>query len=191
MTLCAIGAFATSVTAHQTQGDPFPHTHNGEKRVVRGEIYTPTIWVDPDGCEHWVMDDGWEGFMTPKLNRNGMPTCRGSVATSNVCGVMSSDTLFATNSYHLSHSAQRHLMNFFSQNRANAYSIVGHTDSRASHAYNDRLSVNRARSVANFAQRNGVRIAQVSGRGERQPIATNGTRHGMAKNRRVEIICVN
>lgn len=35
------------------------------QRVVKGERYVPTIWVDPDGCEHWVMDDGWEGYMTP------------------------------------------------------------------------------------------------------------------------------
>ena len=21
-------------------------------------LYLPGIWVDPDGCEHWVMDDG-------------------------------------------------------------------------------------------------------------------------------------
>lgn len=30
---------------------------------VIGQSYIPTIWVDPDGCEHWVMDDGAEGFM--------------------------------------------------------------------------------------------------------------------------------
>ena len=34
----------------------------GVTRTFIGENYTPTIWVDPDGCEHWVMDDGWEGF---------------------------------------------------------------------------------------------------------------------------------
>ncbi|MFZ9117949.1 MAG: OmpA family protein, partial [Paracoccaceae bacterium] len=25
-------------------------------------VYIPSIWVDPDGCEHWVMDDGAEGY---------------------------------------------------------------------------------------------------------------------------------
>ncbi|HKK86078.1 MAG TPA: OmpA family protein, partial [Roseovarius sp.] len=24
------------------------------QRTVTGEVYTPGIWVDPDGCEHWV-----------------------------------------------------------------------------------------------------------------------------------------
>ncbi|MEO0918736.1 MAG: hypothetical protein AAFY31_17455 [Pseudomonadota bacterium] len=40
------------------------------------------IWVDPDGCQHWYIDDGIEGFMTPRLNRDGTPRCqdaRGSV----------------------------------------------------------------------------------------------------------------
>lgn len=49
----------------------------GTERRVVAERYTPTIWVDPDGCEHWVMDDGAEGFMTPHLQPNGMPVCRG------------------------------------------------------------------------------------------------------------------
>jgi len=34
------------------------------------------IWVDPDGCQHWVIDDGLEGFMSPRLNRDGTPQCR-------------------------------------------------------------------------------------------------------------------
>ncbi|MEL6681836.1 MAG: hypothetical protein AAFQ09_04235 [Pseudomonadota bacterium] len=40
------------------------------------------VWVDPDGCQHWYVDDGLEGFMTPRLNRDGTPKCqdtRGSV----------------------------------------------------------------------------------------------------------------
>ncbi len=40
-----------------------------QQTTVVGENYTPTIWVDPDGCEHWVMDDGWEGYMTPHVTR--------------------------------------------------------------------------------------------------------------------------
>ena len=33
------------------------------------------IWVDPDGCQHWYIDDGLEGYMTPRLNRDGTPRC--------------------------------------------------------------------------------------------------------------------
>ncbi|MDO6588874.1 hypothetical protein DS901_14215 [Loktanella sp. D2R18] len=34
------------------------------------------IWVDPDGCQHWYIDDGIEGYMSPRLNRDGTPRCQ-------------------------------------------------------------------------------------------------------------------
>lgn len=34
-----------------------------------------TIWVDPNGCQHWMIDDGAEGYMSPRLNRDGTPRC--------------------------------------------------------------------------------------------------------------------
>ena len=34
-----------------------------------------TIWIDPDGCKHWVVDDGLEGYMSPVLNVDGTPDC--------------------------------------------------------------------------------------------------------------------
>lgn len=34
-----------------------------------------SIWLDPDGCQHWVIDDGLEGYMSPRLNRDGTPRC--------------------------------------------------------------------------------------------------------------------
>ncbi len=36
------------------------------------------VWVDPDGCQHWVIDDGIEGYMSPRLNRDGTPRCNDS-----------------------------------------------------------------------------------------------------------------
>lgn len=151
-----------------------------------GGQYIPTIWVDPDGCEHWVMDDGVEGYMTPHTNRQGIPVCR----RGNVCGVMQSDQFFATDSARISRHGQARLNEFFRNAQATSYIITGHTDSRASDAYNMRLSLNRANSIAKVAQASGARIADVRGYGERQPAASNGSSSGMAKNRRVEIICV-
>ena len=148
--------------------------------------YIPTIWVDPDGCEHWVMDDGVEGYMTPHTNRQGIPVCR----RGNVCGVMQSDQFFATNSARISKHGQARLNQFFRKTKATSYIITGHTDSRASDGYNMRLSLNRANSVAKVAKASGARIADVRGYGERQPAASSRSSSGMAKNRRVEIICV-
>ena len=79
---------------------------------------------------------------------------------------------------------------FFQSTGATSYIITGHTDSRASDAYNMRLSLNRANAVASVAQSTGARIADVRGYGERMPAASNGSAAGMAKNRRVEIICI-
>ncbi|WP_415922686.1 OmpA family protein [Tateyamaria sp. SN6-1] len=151
-----------------------------------GGQYIPTIWVDPDGCEHWVMDDGVEGYMTPHTNRKGIPVCR----RGNTCGVMNSDQFFATDSARIHAQGKQRLAEFFQQAGATSYIITGHTDSRASDAYNLRLSLNRANSVAAIAQQTGARIADVRGYGERLPAASNQTAQGRAKNRRVEIICI-
>ncbi len=157
-----------------------------QAQEVYTEQYIPTIWVDPDGCEHWVMDDGVEGYMTPHTTRQGIPVCR----RGNVCGVVNTDQMFATDSARISSAGKARLMEFFKSTGATSYIITGHTDSRASDQYNMGLSLRRANSVAKVAQASGARIADVRGYGERMPKASNGTAGGMAKNRRVEIICI-
>ncbi len=68
--------------------------------------------------------------------------------------------------------------------------VVGHADSVGSDEYNQALSERRASSVANYLVSRNVMPARlyVAGMGERQPIASNDTDAGRAKNRRVEII---
>jgi outer membrane protein OmpA-like peptidoglycan-associated protein len=68
--------------------------------------------------------------------------------------------------------------------------VIGHTDNTGSAAYNQDLSQRRAVSVASVLRESGVPGARVAayGRGEDQPIASNLTPEGRAKNRRVEII---
>lgn len=66
---------------------------------------------------------------------------------------------------------------------------VGHTDSIGSDAYNQKLSVRRAEAVKAYLVSKGVEANRVytEGKGEKQPVATNKTAAGRAKNRRVEI----
>ncbi|KEJ88049.1 OmpA family protein [Sulfitobacter donghicola] len=180
-----IAAGAALVAMLALQGTAADAQTKSQQGKDKGQ-YIPTIWVDPDGCEHWVMDDGVEGYMTPHTNRQGIPVCR----RGNVCGVMQSDQFFATNSARISQSGLKRLQEFFSKATATSYIITGHTDSRASDAYNMRLSLRRANSVAKVAKATGARIADVRGYGERQPAASNRSASGMAKNRRVEIICI-
>jgi len=35
------------------------------------------IWVDPNGCDHWIIDDGVEGYLSARLDPNGKPVCTG------------------------------------------------------------------------------------------------------------------
>ena len=67
--------------------------------------------------------------------------------------------------------------------------IVGHTDSTGSDAFNNKLSIERADSVRDYIVTRGVAAGRVAtaGRGDREPIADNNTEAGRAKNRRVEI----
>ena len=66
--------------------------------------------------------------------------------------------------------------------------IEGHTDSRGSARYNQRLSQKRADSVRTYLMGQGVSGARMvaSGYGEDQPIEDNRTAGGRAANRRVE-----
>lgn len=41
------------------------------------------IWVDPHGCDHWIIDDGAEGYMSARLDQYGKPVCSG-IAPPNV-----------------------------------------------------------------------------------------------------------
>ncbi len=66
---------------------------------------------------------------------------------------------------------------------------VGHTDSDASDAYNQKLSVARAEAVKAYLVSKGIEKNRVytEGKGEKQPVADNKTKEGKTKNRRVEI----
>jgi len=66
---------------------------------------------------------------------------------------------------------------------------VGHTDSVGSDAYNQKLSVRRAEAVKAYLVSKGIAANRIytEGKGEKQPVASNKTAAGRAKNRRVEI----
>lgn len=185
----AITAFATAAVIAGTAAGPVmaQAESSGTQRTVIGQRYIPTIWVDPDGCEHWVMDDGPEGYMTPHVTRDGRPVCRRGT----LCGTLPTDQFFATDSHKISAAGQDRLRQFFRETKSKGYIVNGHTDSRASDAYNLRLSLNRANAVARVARSTGANVVEVRGYGERIPRVANNSARNMATNRRVEIICVN
>jgi outer membrane protein OmpA-like peptidoglycan-associated protein len=67
--------------------------------------------------------------------------------------------------------------------------IIGHTDNTGSPEYNDKLSVQRATSVASYLQNCGMSIDRmtIEGRSFHEPVADNNTKEGRLQNRRVEI----
>ncbi|HUI26978.1 MAG TPA: OmpA family protein [Candidatus Kryptonia bacterium] len=76
------------------------------------------------------------------------------------------------------------------ENRDIAVVVEGHTDSRGSDAYNDKLSLRRATAVRDYLAKLGVAADRMSvgGKGEREPVADNKTDEGRAQNRRVELL---
>ena len=66
---------------------------------------------------------------------------------------------------------------------------TGHTDSIGSVAYNQRLSMRRSEAVKAYLVSKGIDKSRIytEGKGKSQPIASNKTSAGRAKNRRVEI----
>ena len=67
--------------------------------------------------------------------------------------------------------------------------VYGHTDSTGSDPYNQTLSENRARAVADYLSSRGVSSQRLrsQGYGETRPVASNNSEEGRSANRRVEI----
>lgn len=36
------------------------------------------VWTDPRGCDHWMIDDGVEGYLSARLGPDGKPVCSGT-----------------------------------------------------------------------------------------------------------------
>ncbi|MBD66323.1 MAG: hypothetical protein CME62_14020 [Halobacteriovoraceae bacterium] len=74
---------------------------------------------------------------------------------------------------------------------ANELTIQGHTDATGSNQLNEKLSQQRADSIASYFKNNGQRNTvniQTVGLGESRPLASNETEEGRALNRRVDIV---
>lgn len=75
------------------------------------------------------------------------------------------------------------------ERRAVDISVVGHTDTVGDKAYNDRLSLERARAVAKLLVAGGVdpSILEVASHGKDNPLVPTGDQVAEPRNRRVEV----
>ncbi len=108
---------------------------------------------------------------------------------------MPQDLLFAVDSATLRPDLQadlRTLADNLNRYRDTDIRVVGHTDNTGTAAYNQQLSERRAASVAAVLRNAGVAPGRVStaGRGMSEPVASNATPEGRARNRRVEIFII-
>jgi outer membrane protein OmpA-like peptidoglycan-associated protein len=100
------------------------------------------------------------------------------------------DVLFATNSYALQSKAKTLLDDFVQRTKAfNVDSLVveGHTDNQGSLPLNQKLSHNRAASVADYLSPAYSNLVFTRGWASEKPVADNRTAEGRQRNRRVEI----
>jgi outer membrane protein OmpA-like peptidoglycan-associated protein len=106
--------------------------------------------------------------------------------------VMPGDVTFETNSASLNSAffaVLDSVATVLNEYKSTLVTVAGFTDSTGPAEYNQQLSEKRATTVALYLHSRGVakeRLAAI-GHGEKDPVASNGTAEGRAKNRRVEI----
>ena len=71
-------------------------------------------------------------------------------------------------------------------------SVEGHTDSRGSEKYNQKLSQQRADAVKKYLVDKGEKADRITavGKGEAEPVGDNKTKQGQFQNRRVEVLII-
>jgi hypothetical protein len=53
------------------------------------------VWIDPNGCDHWIIDDGAEGYLSARLDKYGKPVCSGAGAPGTAVGPFKSGSAIA------------------------------------------------------------------------------------------------
>lgn len=106
---------------------------------------------------------------------------------------LSSSILFGFDSSDLSAEARNNLdkmVTVFQTYPDTNIEVQGHTDSKGSESYNQRLSERRASAVTNYLMGKGIPSSRLTivGYGENAPKYSNETEEGRAKNRRVEFM---
>ncbi|MEO0752309.1 MAG: hypothetical protein AAFY25_10940 [Pseudomonadota bacterium] len=51
------------------------------------------VWVDPNGCDHWIIDDGAEGYLSQRLDPYGKPVCSGTAPPNTATGAFKSGSV--------------------------------------------------------------------------------------------------
>jgi len=85
----AILAAAVSLTACGEGGGGKVHSDKTRDYGFKPHdlsVMTAGVWVDPNGCDHWIIDDGVEGYLSQRLDKYGKPVCSGAAPPSTAVG---------------------------------------------------------------------------------------------------------
>ncbi len=105
---------------------------------------------------------------------------------------LSADAFFETNKSIIKPAGKAKLDDVVAKlagSKVDSIIAVGHTDSVGGDASNQKLSERRAQAVKAYLVSKGINAASItaSGKGEKNPVATNKTVAGRAQNRRVDV----
>jgi outer membrane protein OmpA-like peptidoglycan-associated protein len=136
--------------------------------------------------------DSQEAALRKQLRETGVSVVREG---DKISLVMPGNITFDTNSGHVKSSFYEVLNSVaivLEEFDKTIVAVSGHTDSTGSSDYNQQLSEERARSVANYLKSRGIVDARfdIVGFGENYPIADNSTAEGRTQNRRVELTLI-
>lgn len=71
-------ALAASVALAGCEGNGFDKTRDYGLDSKPLSQLKAGIWIDPEGCDHWIINDGAEGYMTARRQPDGKPVCSGT-----------------------------------------------------------------------------------------------------------------
>ena len=99
--LAAAGSLSACVEGEALLGDSGYEAHKRDKTVDRGfdskhlSQLVAGVWVDPQGCDHWIIDDGVEGYLSARVDKYGKPVCSGIAPPSTAVGPYKDGSAFA------------------------------------------------------------------------------------------------
>ena len=73
VTVALVGLHVMNGHQDKTVDRGFDRKHQPQHELKAG------IWIDPNGCDHWIIDDGVEGYLSATARSTfGKPVCSGS-----------------------------------------------------------------------------------------------------------------
>jgi len=181
-------ASAQSKQGYWTQGVEGPVWKNATGLCWRAGYWTPAMAIAE--CDPDLMPKTPVVTPPPPPAPGAKPAAKPAPVAEKV--TLAADVLFDFDKSILKNEGKNKLDDLATKVKAINLEVViaiGHTDSIGSDAYNQKLSVRRAESVKAYLVSKGVEPNRIytEGKGEKQPVASNKTKDGRQKNRRVEI----